>query len=115
MLRRESSQLILDGFDLKIRNLVTYVPPKKKETEKVILKGINAHFKSGQMTAIIGSSGAGKTTLLNFLAGRQDQSQEFSNHYEYYVNNTQIEDISYYKNLIGYVTQEDLVDGRMTI
>jgi ABC-type multidrug transport system ATPase subunit len=80
----------LDGFDLKLRNLVTYIPPEKNLPEKVILKGINTHVRSGQMTALIGASGSGKTTLLNFLAGRQDESQQFLNSYEYYINNTQI-------------------------
>ena len=55
------------------------------------------------MTAIIGPSGSGKTTLMNFLAGRQNESQQFKNFAHYFINNTEIQDISDYKNIIGYV------------
>ncbi len=36
---------------------------------KEILKGINAVFRPGRVTGVMGSSGAGKTTLLSLLAG----------------------------------------------
>ena len=40
-----------------------------KYGENVILNGISADFKSGVMTAVIGSNGVGKTTYLKSIAG----------------------------------------------
>lgn len=42
-----------------------------KVGEKYLVKGINAEFHSGQVTAIIGPNGAGKSTFLKCLAGIQ--------------------------------------------
>ena len=36
-------------------------------TELEVLKGINLHFKPGELVSIMGSSGSGKSTLLNIL------------------------------------------------
>ncbi|CAK4124384.1 unnamed protein product [Aphanomyces euteiches] len=41
----------------------------KKEETKFILKNINAIFKPGTMTLVLGPPGCGKTTLLKHLAG----------------------------------------------
>lgn len=40
--------------------------------ERPVLKGLNLSFKSGQSTAIIGSSGSGKSTVLKLLARLYD-------------------------------------------
>ncbi len=36
-------------------------------SEKIIIKGFNAHIKPGQKVAIVGPTGAGKTTIVNLL------------------------------------------------
>ncbi|PSN36494.1 ATP-binding cassette sub-family G member 1 [Blattella germanica] len=70
----EEKGLILQGggdFTIDFKNVSYY----SNETEgkgkhcKRILHNINATFKSGHLTAILGPSGAGKTTLLNILSG----------------------------------------------
>lgn len=52
-----------DGLILK--DVVYQYPGNKKE----VLRGINAHFPAGKVTAVCGRSGAGKSTLLYLLAG----------------------------------------------
>ena len=38
-------------------------------SDRVVLDGIDADFRSGQLSLVVGRSGSGKTTLLNLLAG----------------------------------------------
>lgn len=52
-------------MDIVLRD-VSYIYPGEK---KYALKGINAVFSSGTITAIIGRSGSGKSTLLSLLNG----------------------------------------------
>lgn len=107
-----------NGFDLRVEDLIVWVPEVKKfgnkTPKKPILKGINAEFLKGTLTAIVGPSGSGKTTLLNFLSGRQDTSQLFRTHCNYFLNGAQIQNVNQFKNIIGYVLQEDILEGRNT-
>lgn len=108
----------LVGMDLKIEDLIIWAPETKSfghfAPKKAILKGINAHFRPSTMTAIIGPSGCGKTTFLNFLAGRQESSQNFRTYCSLYLNDFQMNQVDDFKNIIGYVTQEDILETRMT-
>lgn len=38
----------------------------------------------------------------------------FKNYAHYYINNTEIQNIHKFKNIIGYVLQEDIIEARMT-
>lgn len=51
--------------DLILKNVKYQYPGSKRE----ILKGINATFPAGKVTAVCGRSGAGKSTLLYLLSG----------------------------------------------
>ena len=66
---------------------------------------------SGQLCAIMGGSGTGKTTLMNMLCGL-DQPD----HGEVLINNTNIHnDITLYKQFVGYVPQDDLLIEELTV
>ena len=56
--RDVSAQITLD-------NLVATAPGRKAP----ILKGLNAHFRAGEVVAIVGPSGAGKSTLARCMIG----------------------------------------------
>lgn len=56
-------ETMMDG--LILNDVIYQYPGNKKE----VLKGINAHFPAGKVTAVCGRSGAGKSTLLYLLAG----------------------------------------------
>lgn len=110
----------VEGFSLFVKDLIMWVPARKKLFSRKtipqadILKGVTCEFPAGQMIAIVGPSGSGKTTLMNFLAGRHVESRAFKYYAEYFINNTRVENVNAFKNLIGYVLQEDLMEAGLT-
>jgi ABC-type multidrug transport system ATPase subunit len=86
---------------------------RKHKPEIPILKGISGHIEAGSLTAIVGPSGSGKTTLLNFLSGRLEGSEHLGFSFQYFINDTEVDSVSELKNIIGYVSQDDVIDGRM--
>lgn len=76
-----------------------------------LLVSATGSVKSGQVLAIMGASGAGKTTLLDILANRTKAGQVTGN---VYVNGKTCPREEY-KNLIGYVDQEDTMIPTLTV
>ena len=80
----------------------------------MILKSISSFIERGTMTAIIGPSGSGKTTLMNFLSGRS-YTNNLVKSGTLSINETKILDMDPLKHIVGYVTQEDILQEEMTI
>lgn len=75
-----------------------------KTIDRKLLNGVSAYVKSGQCTALMGSSGAGKTTLLDVIAGRKTTGIVDG---EILVNGLQ-QDAQVYKRITAYVEQQDI-------
>lgn len=117
-LTKDRSKTSFDGFSLRFEDLIVWIPKHKvwgnEKPEKEILKGITVGIPKGNMTAIIGPSGCGKTTMMNFLAGRQTESQTFLSYCNYMINGSKINNVNKFKNIIGYVLQDDIMDVTLT-
>lgn len=74
-----------------------------------ILKNMTGVIDYGAMTCIIGPSGSGKTTLLNFLSSRSNWDSKMYVDGELILNGKVVKSLSKYKNLIGFVPQEDIL------
>ena len=118
VLEREKLKERFNGFNLRVENLMVWVPKsnkfQNKIQKKIILRGISTNFLEGSITAIVGPSGSGKTTFLNYLSGRQDNSQMFRTYCDYYLNETKIKNVNHFKNIIGYVLQDNILEARNT-
>ncbi|CAB3223952.1 unnamed protein product [Arctia plantaginis] len=88
---------------------LTYTVQNGKSS-KIILRGINGDFRSGQLTAILGPSGAGKSTLLNILAGYRlaGASGIIS-------TNGEPRNLKQFRKLSRYIMQEDLLQPYITV
>lgn len=84
---------------------------KLKGKHKTLLKSVTGKIKPGRITAIMGPSGAGKTTFLSALAGKAVGCM---------VNgmilvNGKAVSIHSYRRIIGFVPQDDIVHGNLTV
>lgn len=77
------------------------------------IKKFSFSTESFLLAGIIGTSGAGKTTLMNILNGnlKPQKGEVFINGYDLHDPNVQKK----LKNLIGYVPQDDLLIGELTV
>ncbi|XP_066911923.1 broad substrate specificity ATP-binding cassette transporter ABCG2-like isoform X2 [Clytia hemisphaerica] len=90
-------------------NVMIPLKIKGQKTSKQILSDCSGIMKSG-LNAILGPTGSGKTTLLDVLAGRKDKSQYSGN---VLINGSfQKRD---FRLESGFVVQEDIVMGTMTV
>ncbi|KAH6885968.1 hypothetical protein B0T10DRAFT_563950 [Thelonectria olida] len=78
---------------------------------KQILTGIQGICKPGEVTAIMGASGAGKTTFLDIMARKNKRGQVQG---DFYVNGEKVDD-SDFKNVVGFVDQEDTMLPTLTV
>lgn len=77
-----------------------------------ILNGLTGSVKRGEMVAILGASGAGKTTLLNALSARLESMGKLNGSVHY---KGKPRDPATWKRVVGYVEQDDLQIGCLTV
>ncbi|RWW16121.1 hypothetical protein GW17_00020005 [Ensete ventricosum] len=82
-----------------------------KRNKKQLLKSVTGKLIPGHVTAIMGPSGAGKTTFLSALAGRTAGCQMSG----LVLINGKVEPIHAHRKIIGFVPQDDIVHGNLTV
>jgi ABC-type multidrug transport system fused ATPase/permease subunit len=83
-----------------------------KSNGKKILCNVTGKLSAGRVTAVMGPSGAGKTTFLNALAGKAYNSYTTGT---VLINGRPDVPIQCYKKVIGFVAQDDIVHGNLTV
>jgi len=113
---RLSYNVLLKGFGIDAINISKYVPSFHipfimKRKRKKILDNISISIKAGEFVALIGGSGAGKSTLMDSLNGFRlpSSGSVLINGDDFYEN------YNSYKNVIGYVPQQDIVYDALTV
>ncbi|BBN06086.1 protein MpABCG24 [Marchantia polymorpha subsp. ruderalis] len=82
-----------------------------KGSGRRILSHVTGKFSPCRVSAVMGPSGAGKTTFLNALAGKETGSRITG---QVFING-QPGSIQSYKRIIGFVPQDDIVHGTLTV
>ena len=94
-------------IEIAFRDLTVTLKGKHKH----LLRSVNGKIMPGRITAVMGPSGAGKTTFLSALAGKAVGCT---------INglilvNGKTESIHSYKKIVGFVPQDDIVHGNLTV
>jgi ABC-type multidrug transport system ATPase subunit len=87
---------------------ITYALPDGR----TLLTNISGRVKSGQIMAIMGASGAGKSTLLDILARKRKKGTLVDG---VALVNGRTVDNGEFRNVMGYVDQEDTLMGTLTV
>ncbi|KAJ8759142.1 hypothetical protein K2173_004149 [Erythroxylum novogranatense] len=82
-----------------------------KTKNKHLLRCITGKLRPGRITAVMGPSGAGKTSFLSALAGKAISCKMTG----LVLINGKNESIHSYKKIIGFVPQDDIVHGNLTV
>ncbi|KAI5666318.1 hypothetical protein M9H77_16171 [Catharanthus roseus] len=82
-----------------------------KGKRKHLLRCVSGKLSPGRVSAVMGPSGAGKTTFLSALTGKATGC----NMSGLILINGKSESMQSYKKIIGYVPQDDIVHGNLTV
>ncbi|KAI4385479.1 hypothetical protein MLD38_003501 [Melastoma candidum] len=82
-----------------------------KGTNRRLLRCVTGKISPGRVSAVMGPSGAGKTTFLSALAGKATGCTVSGT----ILINGKDESIHSYKKIIGFVPQDDIVHGNLTV
>ncbi|MED6184984.1 ABC transporter G member 28 [Stylosanthes scabra] len=83
-----------------------------KGKNKHLLRSVTGKLYPGRVSAVMGPSGAGKTTFLSALTGKAASGCTTSGQV---LVNGQESPIRAYKKIIGFVPQDDIVHGNLTV
>ena len=100
-----------EGSRMKIEIVFKDLSLFLKGNGKKILSDVTGKLSPGRVTAVMGPSGAGKTTFLNALAGKAYSSITTGT----ILINGRPDPINCYKKVIGFVPQDDIVHGNLTV
>ncbi|XP_059306985.1 putative white-brown complex homolog protein 30 [Lycium ferocissimum] len=82
-----------------------------KKKHKHLMRSVTGKLMPGRISAVMGPSGAGKTTFLSAVAGKITQCTLSG----MVLINGRAESMDSYKKIIGYVAQDDIVHGNLTV
>lgn len=101
------------GATLFWRDLSVYAMDRNRKTiSKQLINNVRGVVKPGNLTAILGGSGSGKTSLMTALAFRTGPGIVV--HGDIRVNGAPVGS-SYMKHHSGFMHQEDIFIGTMTV
>ncbi|XP_038720731.1 putative white-brown complex homolog protein 30 isoform X2 [Tripterygium wilfordii] len=94
-------------IEVAFKDLTLTLKGKKKH----LLRCVTGKIMPGRVSAVMGPSGAGKTTFLSALAGKATGCTMQG----LILVNGKSESILSYKKIIGFVPQDDIVHGNLTV
>ncbi len=112
VLRGDRLQILDRGNQIRLdaQNLVRDVKDKKGQPKR-LLDRINLAIEPGHFVALVGGSGTGKSTLMKTLLGINP-----TNEGKVYLNGDDLQqNFNMYRNQIGYVPQDDIIHGQLTV
>lgn len=94
-------------IEISFKDLTLTLKHKKRH----LLRCVTGKLSPGRVSAVMGPSGAGKTTFLSALTGKAAGCNVTG----MVLVNGKAEPIQAYKKIIGYVPQDDIVHGNLTV
>ncbi|GJN12121.1 hypothetical protein PR202_ga30373 [Eleusine coracana subsp. coracana] len=105
MVKDQQKEITRPLLKVEFRDLTLMLGKKK------LLRSITGDLCPGRVTAVMGPSGAGKTTFLNAVTGKVNG---YKMNGSVLVNGKNV-NIRSYKKIIGFVPQDDIVHGNLTV
>lgn len=105
---REESTPKTQTITMRFENLSLVL----KKTKKDVLQGVTGQLLPGEVTAVMGPSGSGKTTFLNTLSGKAYYGTRAG---RLFINGDQVTDLGVFRNITGFVPQEDVMHRTLTV
>ncbi len=112
VLRGDRLQILDRGNQIRLdaENLVQDAKDEKGQPKR-LLDRINLAIEPGHFVALVGGSGTGKSTLMKTLLGINPTDSG-----KVYLNGDDLrQNFNMYRNQIGYVPQDDIIHGQLTV